>query len=167
MGRRSGTIYRTPVLPRRIPDGYEIPLPYGADAHWVQNVLAAGHARLQAHETIHELVEPRVIGASETLSLTRYERWRGAKLGYQYLRVRQKAEMPGTFTRLAGHEPALTHGERITMPMEEVPATTESLAGGDTAMAGSESVTAASAAQVRRGGRGARGTAAQEPSSVG
>jgi deazaflavin-dependent oxidoreductase (nitroreductase family) len=129
IGRRSGTIHRTPVLPRRIPDGYEIPLPYGADAHWVQNVLAAGHARLQVHETIFELAEPQIVGAADTQSLTRYERWRGSKLGYQYLRVRRTAEMPGTFSRWTGHEPVLTDGEPVPMPMEESPTASTSTDG--------------------------------------
>jgi len=105
VGRRSGTTYRTPILPRRVPDGFEIPLPYGADAQWVQNVRAAGHARLQVHETICELDSPEIVVAAETLSLTRYERWRGEKLGYRYLRVRSVDERPGTFAGTAGAGP--------------------------------------------------------------
>lgn len=111
VGRRSGTTYRTPILPRQIPGGFEIPLPYGADAQWVQNVVAAGHARLQVHETVCELGSPEIIAAAETQSLTGYERWRAEKLGYQYLRVRRVAEMPGAFSDVVSHEPSMAEGQ--------------------------------------------------------
>ena len=166
VGRRTGTTYRTPVLPRRIPDGYEIPLPYGADAQWVQNVLAAGHARLQVHETIHELVQPRIIEAADTQSLTRYERWRGTRLGYQYLRVRRQAEMPGTFTRLAGHEPVLTAGEPTPMPADVAPAASGSPAPGSVRSPDEEPAANAAAKPARRRGRRPRKVAVEEPSPV-
>lgn len=112
VGRRSGRVYRTPILPRRTADGFEIPLPYGADAQWAQNVLAAGRARLQLHETVYALDHPEVIGAAETRALTAYERWRGTKLGYQYLRVHRGSETPGTLDH-PDHEVAVTEAASI------------------------------------------------------
>ena len=41
-GRKSGKLYRTPVVARRTPDGFVIPMPFGEGTDWVRNVLAAG-----------------------------------------------------------------------------------------------------------------------------
>lgn len=43
-GRRSGRIYRTPVMLFRAPDGYAIALTYGPSTDWVRNLLAANAA---------------------------------------------------------------------------------------------------------------------------
>ena len=48
-GRRSGRSYETPIGPFAIDDGFLVSLPYGPNADWVQNVLAAGSAVL-VHE---------------------------------------------------------------------------------------------------------------------
>jgi deazaflavin-dependent oxidoreductase (nitroreductase family) len=46
-GRRTGRIYRTPVLLFRSPNGHVvIALTYGRNSQWVKNVLAAGGCRL-------------------------------------------------------------------------------------------------------------------------
>lgn len=36
IGRRSGKAYATPVVAERVPDGFVIPLPYGADVDWLR-----------------------------------------------------------------------------------------------------------------------------------
>lgn len=41
-GRRSGRVYTTPVVAEPLNYGFIIPLPYGTDVDWLQNVLAAG-----------------------------------------------------------------------------------------------------------------------------
>lgn len=41
-GRKSGRLYRIPVVARRTPDGFIIPMPFGEGTDWVRNVLAAG-----------------------------------------------------------------------------------------------------------------------------
>ncbi len=53
VGRRSGTVYETPVDVVAAGDGFLIALPYGTNAQWVRNVLASGSATIltdgQAH----------------------------------------------------------------------------------------------------------------------
>ena len=63
VGRRSGTVRRTPVNIFRRGERYTIALTYGADSQWVRNVLAAGeldveirgrHVHLVAPELVHD-----------------------------------------------------------------------------------------------------------------
>jgi deazaflavin-dependent oxidoreductase (nitroreductase family) len=65
VGRTSGTTYRTPLDAHRVDGGYVFVLVYGSGSDWVQNVLAAGHARLQVDEREVELTAPRLIGEDE------------------------------------------------------------------------------------------------------
>ena len=46
VGRSSGRIYRTPLDAHRLPDGCLFIPMYGPRTGWVQNLLAAGTARL-------------------------------------------------------------------------------------------------------------------------
>ena len=64
VGRRSGTAYRTPVGAHPRGDGFLVVLPYGPSADWVQNVLAAGTARL-AREGAEHVVIPRLVPRAE------------------------------------------------------------------------------------------------------
>ncbi len=59
-GRKSGRLYRTPVNVFRVPDGFMIALTYGRDSEWVQNVLAAGGAELEASGRRYRLSSPVV-----------------------------------------------------------------------------------------------------------
>jgi deazaflavin-dependent oxidoreductase (nitroreductase family) len=60
VGRRSGTVRRTPVsIIRRGPDRYVFTLYYGPDVQWVRNVLAAGGCRVRMRGRWIRLVEPR------------------------------------------------------------------------------------------------------------
>ncbi|WP_137846446.1 nitroreductase family deazaflavin-dependent oxidoreductase [Microbacterium sp. 2FI] len=47
VGRRTGTAYETPVGAVRDGDGWVISLPYGAEASWARNAVAAGDAYLR------------------------------------------------------------------------------------------------------------------------
>ena len=88
-GRKSGRLYHTPVNVFRVSEGFLIALTYGQQAHWVQNVLAAGGCRLQTRGMAYELSLPvvvhdpsrrrfpvpvriilRIIGAADFLQLT-------------------------------------------------------------------------------------------------
>jgi deazaflavin-dependent oxidoreductase (nitroreductase family) len=88
-GRRSGTVYQTPVTVFAIEDGYVLALTYGPDADWVKNVLAAGGCELRTRGRVIRLTAPRLfrdesrrdirplerqvlrlIGAADFLSLT-------------------------------------------------------------------------------------------------
>ena len=61
VGRRSGQAYRTPVNVFRTPDGFMIALTYGREAHWVQNILAAGGCQLETGGMSYQLSAPTVV----------------------------------------------------------------------------------------------------------
>ncbi|MGH9137804.1 MAG: hypothetical protein ACRD0G_12260 [Acidimicrobiales bacterium] len=60
-GRRSGHMYRTPVLVLRDKHTVMIPLPYGDATDWVRNVLAAGGAELRCRGRSLRLTNPMVV----------------------------------------------------------------------------------------------------------
>lgn len=64
-GRKSGTVYRTPVEAHRVDDGYLFLLNYGSSSDWAQNILAAGEAVLELDGESIDLDEPRVIPIDE------------------------------------------------------------------------------------------------------
>jgi deazaflavin-dependent oxidoreductase (nitroreductase family) len=66
-GRKSGKQYSTPVVAERTQDGYIIPLGYGTQVDWLQNVLAAGCASVSAKGETHDVTEPEVIDAAAAL----------------------------------------------------------------------------------------------------
>jgi deazaflavin-dependent oxidoreductase (nitroreductase family) len=79
VGRRSGTMYATPIDAQRTPDGVVICLVYGPGADWCRNVLAAGHCTLTLDGEELTLDTPRVITLSEAdpkLSHDRARFWR-------------------------------------------------------------------------------------------
>lgn len=53
----------------RVDGGYVVALLYGADRDWVRNVLAAGSCVLERGGRRVELVEPRVLDASDGMAL--------------------------------------------------------------------------------------------------
>lgn len=61
VGRTSGRSYRTPVNVFRTPNGFMIALTYGQEAHWVQNILAAGGCRLETRGRSYQLSAPTVV----------------------------------------------------------------------------------------------------------
>ena len=61
IGRKSGRSYRTPVNVFRTPDGFMIALTYGQEAHWAQNVLAAGGCKLETRGHSYQLSAPTVV----------------------------------------------------------------------------------------------------------
>ena len=42
VGRMTGTIYETPLIVARVPDGFVAELTYGPDVAWYRNITAAG-----------------------------------------------------------------------------------------------------------------------------
>lgn len=68
-GRVSGRPYRTPVVARPVEGGFVIPLPYGVDTDWCQNVRAARRFTLTRAGQTYEVGEPQVITAAEALPL--------------------------------------------------------------------------------------------------
>ena len=61
VGRRTRTVYRTPVNVFRTKDGFRFALTYGADAEWVRNALAHGAVRLITRGREYELTDPEVV----------------------------------------------------------------------------------------------------------
>jgi deazaflavin-dependent oxidoreductase (nitroreductase family) len=47
VGRRSGRVYRTPVLAFKSGEGYVVALTYGRDVDWVRNLLSAGSGEVE------------------------------------------------------------------------------------------------------------------------
>jgi hypothetical protein len=68
-------VYSTPIVAERSDARFVIPLPYGPDVDWCQNVLAAGEADLDSDGIRHHLVTPRVLEADEAEPLLS-ARWR-------------------------------------------------------------------------------------------
>ncbi len=68
-GRTSGREYETPLDAHPVEGGYVFILVYGPRSDWVQNVLAAGTARLRSDGGVVELVEPRLISEDEAWSV--------------------------------------------------------------------------------------------------
>jgi deazaflavin-dependent oxidoreductase (nitroreductase family) len=60
VGRRSGTVYRTPVNVFRDGDRYVFALTYGSRAEWVRNVLAAGGCEIRTRGRTVDLAEPEL-----------------------------------------------------------------------------------------------------------
>lgn len=89
-GRKSGKQYSTPVGAQRIPDGYIIPLAYGTQVDWLQNVFAAGRATLSADGETHDVTKPELIDASTALPmLSSKQRRTYERVGIsQYLKVK-------------------------------------------------------------------------------
>jgi deazaflavin-dependent oxidoreductase (nitroreductase family) len=75
-GRRSGKQYTTPVVAERIADGFVIPLPYGTDVDWLQNVRAAGRATISSQGEDYEVIQPEIIDAATALPLLSAQRRR-------------------------------------------------------------------------------------------
>lgn len=100
VGRTSGTLRRTPVLPRIVGSHMLIPLPYGRGVHWVCNVLAAGHCRVQLHEHVIELDEPLVLHPAEVTELPDWRKLSISGVPMEYLRLRVFSRRPGTLETL-------------------------------------------------------------------
>lgn len=62
-GRRSGRMHATPLGVRGFPGGFLIPLTFGPQAHWCQNVLAAGECTIRWKGRQHTALDPEVVEA--------------------------------------------------------------------------------------------------------
>ncbi|WP_082948223.1 MULTISPECIES: nitroreductase family deazaflavin-dependent oxidoreductase [unclassified Mycobacterium] len=91
-GRRSGKVYTTPVVAERTPDGFVVPLPYGTDVDWLQNIRAAGRATITSHGEKHEVVRPEIIDAADALPMLSTSRRRTfERVGIaEFLRVKDR-----------------------------------------------------------------------------
>jgi deazaflavin-dependent oxidoreductase (nitroreductase family) len=60
-GRKSGTLYRTPIMAFPSNDGFLIALTYGSEIDWVRNVIAAGGGTIMYRNRSIPLSAPRLI----------------------------------------------------------------------------------------------------------
>jgi deazaflavin-dependent oxidoreductase (nitroreductase family) len=63
-GRRSGKIFRTPVVMRATNDGFIVPMPWGESTDWYRNVRAAGECGIRWKGRNYTGVQPEVIDAA-------------------------------------------------------------------------------------------------------
>jgi deazaflavin-dependent oxidoreductase (nitroreductase family) len=75
VGRRSGTVYHTPVNVFRDGNRYVFALTYGSGAEWVRNVLAAGGCEIRTHGRTVRLVEPRLFADPKRRPVPIPARW--------------------------------------------------------------------------------------------
>ena len=99
VGRRSGVQRQTPVHPEPTLNGFRIVVPLGGQSEWARNVLAAGHCRLQLHDVVYELDEPRMVPAGAIQNLPPALRRVEDALGFHYLLLRQFGAAPGALER--------------------------------------------------------------------
>jgi deazaflavin-dependent oxidoreductase (nitroreductase family) len=55
-GRRSGTVYETPLIVARVPEGFVAELTYGAGVNWYRNLIAARGGELLVGGVTHRVV---------------------------------------------------------------------------------------------------------------
>jgi deazaflavin-dependent oxidoreductase (nitroreductase family) len=60
-GRRSGKVFRTPVVVRPTADGFMVPMPWGETTDWYRNVRAAGGCRIRWKDRDYALGQPEVL----------------------------------------------------------------------------------------------------------
>ena len=97
-GRRSGKVYRTPVVVRPTGDGFIVPMPWGEGTDWYRNVRAAGECVIRWKGRDYPLVQPEVIddAAAAGASFGAFERAVMARLGIaHYLRLRHRNQKRG------------------------------------------------------------------------
>lgn len=64
-GRKSGTLYRTPLDAYQVEDGFLFTVNYGSTSDWPRNVVEAGRAALTKDGVTYELTNPRVVPVEE------------------------------------------------------------------------------------------------------
>lgn len=94
VGRKSGKLYKTPVVAVPVEGGFVMPLPYGADTDWCLNVMAAGRCAIELGKKTYETSEPEIIG--EEAALPVFPGWLQRSFQRnkvtQYLRVKRVTE---------------------------------------------------------------------------
>jgi deazaflavin-dependent oxidoreductase (nitroreductase family) len=96
IGRRSGTRRLTPLHAIPTDDGFKFAVPLGERSEWARNVVAAGRARMQLHDEIHELVDPALLAPSQVPGMPVPLVWLTEVFGWRYLVVRSAGAEPGS-----------------------------------------------------------------------
>ncbi|GAB3611772.1 PNPOx family protein [Humibacter ginsengisoli] len=60
VGRKSGTVYETPVILAKVPDGFVAELTYGPEVQWYRNIVAAGRCEVvfRGEDYVVTAIEP-------------------------------------------------------------------------------------------------------------
>ena len=93
-GRRSGKLFRTPVVVRPTSEGFIVPMPWGEGTDWYRNVRAAGECVIRWKDRDYPVVGPEVIddAAVAAPSFSALERAMMTRLGIrQALRLRRRS----------------------------------------------------------------------------
>lgn len=56
VGRKSGTVYETPLIVAPVPQGFIAELTYGDDVNWYRNIVAAGGCELLVGGIAHRVI---------------------------------------------------------------------------------------------------------------
>ena len=82
-GRRSGKVYRTPVVVQPTRDGFVVPLPWGEVTDWCRNVRAAGGCVVRWKGRDYRMVRPEVVddAAEARAEFGGFERFMMRRLG--------------------------------------------------------------------------------------
>ncbi len=67
-GRVSGRAYETPVGIIATEDGFLVTLPYGTQASWLRNVLAAGEAEFVTEGATYQVDQPELVPMRDVAS---------------------------------------------------------------------------------------------------
>jgi F420H(2)-dependent quinone reductase len=94
VGRRTGIVRVSPVHPVPTEAGFRIVVPLGLESEWAQNVLAAGHCRLQIGATVYELDEPLLISPLAVHGLAPIIAHAADLLGFRYLLLHRFDKTP-------------------------------------------------------------------------
>ena len=89
VGRSSGKEYHTPLDAHRTENGFVFFLMYTSASDWVQNVMAAGSAKLSVEGEEFDLVSPRLITKEEAAAVVSAETnlQPGRVKGIEYLQM--------------------------------------------------------------------------------
>src|SRR5437870_13153458 len=93
-GRRSGKVFRTPVVVRPTSDGFIVPMPWGEGTDWYRNVRAAGECVIRWKGRDYPLAQPEVLDAAAAkAAFGAFERAMMTRLGIDHcLRLRHRSQ---------------------------------------------------------------------------
>jgi deazaflavin-dependent oxidoreductase (nitroreductase family) len=108
VGRRSGREYDTPVLVSEVGDQFVVPLPYGTDVDWYQNVRAADECVVVHGGHAYRVESPRLVDSSAVPDA--FPTWQEEMIreagSEQYLRMDRGEEVPTEYGEIARKYPS-------------------------------------------------------------
>jgi len=104
VGRRSGIRRLTPLHAIPTADGVRFAVPLGDRSEWARNVVVAGRCRMQYHDMLVELDDPRLIAPTADPAMGRIAGPITEVLGWKYLVLHTVSEQPGDFEQPGGFE---------------------------------------------------------------